>query len=123
MTILAIGDKHYPLVGLRELQQKMSLRQQMVLQRELAVTNISSCRTMKDILLLLQSIPRMTKGAIADHPEGMFLIGVMVWASRVCAGEDISLLEAVDVPFDELRFIEDGEELDRDEELEEPGKA
>ena len=99
--ILVIGDKHYPGVTVDEL----SLRHTLALQRELAVTNISSAKTWADVRALLAEFQALDKAARENHPEALFLTALTIWAARVTAGEEMGLLDAVDIPAASVRWI------------------
>ncbi len=99
--IVVIGDKHYPHVNIEDL----SLGHVMALQRELTLTNISSAKTWADVRQLVAEYAATPEGEQPDHPEYLFLTCLVVWAARVTAGEQISLLDAVDVPVSQIKFI------------------
>ena len=99
--ILVIGDKHYPGVAVSEL----SIRHTLALQRELAVTNISSVKTWADVRALLAEFATLDKAGRENHPEALFLTAVTIWAARVTAGEELGLLDAVDIPAASVRWI------------------
>lgn len=103
--ILMIGDRHYELVDAAQLRSKLTFAQQVFLQRELVVTGISSARSFADVVRLAADFYQLPAGERDEHPEGQFLLAVVIWASRVCAGESIGLLEAIDVPISDIRFI------------------
>ena len=99
--ILVIGDKHYPRVAVDEL----SIRHTLALQRELAITNISSAKTWADVRKLLADFSEMEPAERENHPEVLFLTALTIWAARVTAGEDLGLLEAVDIPATSVRWV------------------
>ena len=99
--ILVIGDKHYPGVAVSEL----SIRHSLALQRELAVTNISSAKTWADVRALLAEFQALDKAGRENHPEALFLTAVTIWAARVTAGEELGLLDAVDIPAASVKWI------------------
>ena len=99
--ILVIGDKHYPRVAVDEL----SIRHTLALQRELAITNISSAKTWADVRKLLADFAEMEPAERENHPEVLFLTALTIWAARVTAGEDLGLLEAVDIPATSVRWV------------------
>ncbi len=110
--IIQIGTQSYPMVSIGDMESDLSFRQQMELQRELTLHNVSRCKTMQDILDLLDEIPSMTLTDLEQHPEGLFLLGLMVWASKVAAGEKLGFLDALDFDPRELAFIpEPGDEV------------
>lgn len=121
--IIMIEGRPYEMVDLHAFSSKLSLNQLMALNRELAVTNISSCRTIKDVMAVLNEIKNLPVGDLAgepgstiiDHPEGMFVLGVMIWAARTAAGERLTLLEACDIDLGSLHFVSDAEEEGDDE--------
>ena len=92
--ILVIGDKHYPRVAIDEL----SLRHVMALQRELVLSNVSEAKTFADVRRMFAEFAEMEPAERENHPEVLFLTAVTIWATRVSAGEELSLLEAADVP-------------------------
>ena len=103
--------KVYPLVGLEEFKHILTLRQQIALQRELTLTNISSARTFADVCALVLNYMQLPPNeARPDHPESVFLTGAMTWATRISAGDDITLLEALDVQLENIDWYrEDGD--------------
>jgi len=109
MTLIVIGGKHYPLIDM----EKLSLKHTLVLQRELAVTGISSARSWQDAKELVREFQTMSKEERESHPETLFLTALTIWAARVSAGEDLTLLDAVDVPLSEIKFVH--EPTDRQE--------
>lgn len=110
--IVIVGDKHYPGVQVEDL----SLLNVMALQRELTLNNISRCKTWEDVQALVTEMQAIPEGDRKTHPEMLFMTSLLVWAARVSAGERVSLLDAVDVPISQLRFV--NEPQDRA-----PGKA
>lgn len=99
--ILVIGDKKYPGVAVEEL----SIRHTLALQRELAVTNISSAKTWADVRALLAEFKALDKAGRENHPEALFLTALTIWAARVTAGEEMGLLDAVDIPAASVKWI------------------
>lgn len=117
--IVTIRGKVYRVVPLHEL----SIRHRMQLQRELQVHEISAARTWKGLVGLVSEFAGLSKAEREDHPEGLFLYAVMIWSARVGAGEDISLLDAVDFTDDEAElFDEPGDERPNREDVR-PGKS
>lgn len=99
--IVVVGDKHYPGVQVEDL----SLLNVMALQRELTLNNISRCKTWEDVQALVTEMQTIPEGERKAHPEMLFMTSLLVWAARVSAGERVSLLDAVDVPVSQLRFV------------------
>lgn len=99
--ILIIGDKHYPSVSIDQL----SLAHVLTLQRELVITNVSSAKTFADVQGLIHEFSALPAAERANHPEAIFLAAVTIWATRVSAGESLTLLEAVDIPASSVRWI------------------
>lgn len=99
--IVIVGEKRYPHVNVEDL----SLTHCMALQRELTLTNISSCKTWADVRALLTEYQAMPAADRGNHPEFLFLLSLSVWAARVTAGERIDLLDAVDVPIAQIHFV------------------
>jgi len=111
-VIVVVGDKHYPGVQVEDL----SLLNVMALQRELTLNNISRCKTWEDVQGLVSEMAALSTKDRKAHPEMLFMTCLLVWAARVSAGERVSLLDAVDVPVSQVRFV--NEPQDRA-----PGKA
>ena len=107
--ILVIDGKTYPAVTIGDL----SLRHTLELQRELITTNISSAKTWVDVQALLQEFTALPEDRRATHPEALFLGALTIWATRVSAGEQLSLLEAVDIPTSSVQWVK--EPPDREE--------
>ena len=109
--ILQVAGKTYPFVSLVDIQHALTFNQLMAFNRELATHDISTCKKLADVVELLKSIPSLTLDEVKDHPEGFFLLGVMVWAAKVASGERVSLLQACDFRLEDLSFLpEPGEE-------------
>ena len=99
--IVIVGDKRYPHVSIEDL----SLAHAMALQRELTITNISSCKTWADVRRMVEEYQHLAPAERGNHPEFLFLLSLYVWAARVTAGERIELLDAVDVPISQIKFV------------------
>lgn len=102
--LLQIGGKRYPVRSLEDL----SLRLAAQLQHELgsgAFDRITSVRSMDELRDVLGEWGNLPKAEKVRHPEAMFLTCLTIWASRSMAGEDLSLLDAVDVPMSAVEWI------------------
>lgn len=99
--IVVVGEKRYPGTQIEDL----SLAHAMALQRELTITNISSCKTWADVRAMAQDYQTMPAAERGNHPEFLFLLSLYVWAARVSAGERLDLLDAVDVPISQIHFV------------------
>lgn len=99
--IVVVGNKHYPGVQVEDL----SLLHVMALQRELTLNNISRCKTWEDVQALVSEMAALAAEDRKAHPEMLFMTCLLVWAARVSAGERVSLLDAVDVPVSQVRFV------------------
>lgn len=99
--ILVINGKTYPGTSMSDL----SLRRTLELQRELVTTGISSARTWGEIQGLMNEFMGMTPGERAHHPEALFLTALTIWAARVGSGEDLTLLDACDVPLTAVQWV------------------
>lgn len=99
--ILIVGDRQYPSVSIDQL----SLRHVLALQRELVLTNISSAKTFADVKALVEELSALPAAQRAEHPELLFLSAVTIWATRVSAGDQLTLLEAVDLPASSVRWV------------------
>ena len=120
--IMVINGRPYEMVDLHSFARKLSFNHLMGFNRELATTNISSCRTINDVLAVLNEVKDLPVGdlegnpgdTIVDHPEGMFLLGVMIWAARTAAGERLTLLEACDFDLGALEFVREPDAAEAD---------
>lgn len=99
--ILVINGKTYPGTSMSDLSLKRTLE----LQRELVTTGISSARTWGEIQGLMNEFMGMTPGERAHHPEALFLTALAIWAARVGSGEDLTLLDACDVPLSAVQWV------------------
>ena len=99
--ILVINGKTYPGTTMSELSLKRTLE----LQRELATTGISSARTWNEVQSLMESFVKMSAEERARHPEALFLTALTIWAARVAAGDDVTLLEACDIPPSAVKWV------------------
>lgn len=99
--IVIVGDRRYPGVQIEDL----SLAHAMALQRELTITNISSCKTWADVRRMADEYQQLKPADRGNHPEFLFLLSLYVWAARVSAGERLDLLDAVDVPISQIKFV------------------
>lgn len=103
--MLVIEGRPYAMVNLHAFAQELTFNQAMAFNRQLAVSNISRCRTMGDVLGLLAEVKALKTDELMKHPEGVFLLGVLVWAARTVAGERVTLLDACDFKIGALAFI------------------
>lgn len=103
--MLVIEGRPYAMVNLHDFSKELTFNQLLAFNRQLAVSNISRCRTMDDVLGLLAEVKGLKPTELMAHPEGCFLLGVMVWAARTVAGERITLLDACDFRLGDLAFI------------------
>lgn len=115
--------KAYPLVSLEDFKHVLTLRQQIALQRELTLTNISSARNFAELCaLVVEYVGLPSNEDRIDHPESAFMTGVMIWATRISAGEDITLLDAIDVRLEQLEWYREPGDQEEDEGEQSPGK-
>lgn len=103
--MLVIEGTPYGMVNLHDFSKELTFNQLLAFNRQLAVSNISRCRTMDDVLGLLAEVKTLKTDELMKHPEGCFLLGVLVWAARTVAGERVTLLDACDFKIGDLSFI------------------
>lgn len=101
--ILVIDGKRYPAATIGDL----SLRHTLELQRELITTNISTAKTWMDVQALLEEFTATPEDKRAEHPEALFLSALTIWATRAAAGEQLSLLDAVDIPPSSVQWVKE----------------
>ena len=102
--ILVIGGKKYP----RATVDELSIKHILVLQRELvelSAAGVTSAKTWTDVRALLSEFSRLSEKEQADHPEFLFLISLTIWATRVSAGEEVTLGGALDIPLTSIQFV------------------
>ena len=102
--LLQIGEKRYPVRNLDDLSLKLAAQ----LQHELGsgeFDRITSVRSMDELRDLLGEWGNLPKAEKVRHPEGMFLTCLTIWATRSMAGDDLSLMDAVDVPMSSVDWI------------------
>ena len=102
--IVEVAGRRYPVKQLEDLSMRHAAQLQFEL-RSGAFDRITDLRTMEDIAAFLVEWGLLSRAERANHPNAMFLTCFVVWASRVSAGDDVSLLEAVDVPHHQVSWI------------------
>lgn len=112
--ILDIDGAQYPVVHI----ERLTLAQVLALQAELAANpGITSVRSWREIRRLWDEYGSLPdRDAQLAHPESVFLTALIIWSARVCAGDEVSLLEAADVPLSSVRWIRDQVEVAEAEE-------
>ena len=104
--LIEIDGRRYPVKRIEDLE----LRHIAQLQFELGsgqFDGITSLRTIDDIKRAMGEWGSMPKAERARHVDGIFLTCFTVWAARVMAGEDLTLMEAISVPADSLSWIKE----------------
>ena len=99
--ILVIDGKTYP----RATVDDLSLKQILALQRELIANDISSAKSWDDLSALITEFASQSEETRKRNPEAMFLSMFTIWATRVCAGDDVSLLDVMNAPISELKSV------------------
>lgn len=100
--LIEIDGRRYPIKRVEDLE----LRHIAQLQHELAsseLQRVTSFRTVAQV----QAALKARSGQPADGPEDLFLTCFIVWLSRVLAGEDVTLLEAISIPAASLKMVEE----------------
>ena len=59
----------------------------------------------KDVVAFASEFQALDKAERENHPEVLFLTALTIWAARVTAGEELGLLDAVDIPAAAVRWI------------------
>ena len=104
--LIEIGGKRYPIKRVEDLE----LRHIAQLQHELASSELQRVTSLRTVAQI-QAALKERNGQPADGPEDLFLTCFIVWLSRVLAGEDLTLLEAISVPAASLRFVQEPSDL------------
>lgn len=102
--LLQYGGQRYPVRSLDDLTLKHAAQ----LQHELgsgAFDGITSVRTMEDVRDVLGRWGNLPKAEKVRHPEAMFLTCLTLWATLTLAGEDVTLMKAIDVKLDTIEWI------------------
>jgi hypothetical protein len=96
----AIGDKTYDAAAIENLSLKMLLdleRQSESMGRRLSVAEIRRSTAEMEALA--------TDAEREAHPFAAWMLAVVLWASRVLAGEQVTFADAIDFPMSQLRFL------------------
>jgi len=104
MSVIVYGGKRYPVRDLDDLTLKHAAQ----LQHELhsgEFDGITSVRTMDDLRRTVGEFGNLRPGERKRHPEGMFLTCVSLWATLTTAGENLTLMQAIDVPLSSIEWI------------------
>lgn len=104
MARFKIGTKIYTSAALDEI----SLRDLMLFNTQAAEMGLAE--RWDDVERIADELDALSIEEAEHHPGKMVMIGVTVWASRRCAGEDVSLDEAVDIPLRSIVFLPDTED-------------
>ena len=102
--LIQIGEKRYPVKTVEDLTLKHIAKLQYEL-RSGEFDGLTSLRTLDDIHRAFGEWGNLPKSEQQEHPEGLFLTCFVVWASRCMAGDEVTLLDAIDFPAASLRFI------------------
>jgi hypothetical protein len=96
-----IGTKVYE----TDVLDTISLRDLMVFNRQVADMGLSI--TWADVERISAEMAEIGEADGASrHPEAMLMTGVVIWASRRAAGDDVTFEQAVDIPMSEIVWIE-----------------
>lgn len=88
-------------------------------------TEAVGCRmTWAEVQALLEELAGIAEAEAENHPAALFVIGLTVWASRLNAGETVTLAEAVDFPLGDLQWLpEPGDHKEPKNPTQRPPKA
>jgi hypothetical protein len=95
-----IGTKVYE----TDVLDDISLRDLMVFNRQVADMGLSI--TWADIERISVEMSELDEKDAARHPEAMLMTGVVIWASRRSAGDDVTFEQAVDIPMSQIVWLE-----------------
>lgn len=110
--LIEIDGRRYPMRSIEDLELRHVAKLQFELRSQF--DGITSLRTIDDIRAALAGWAKLSKAERKTHPDGIFLTCFAVWSSRVLAGEDLTLMEAISVPAASLRIIAEPEDLKGD---------
>lgn len=97
----------------------LTLAQLIRLEKECAA--LGQAMKWRDLRAMLERIAAMDADKAQDDDDFLLFIGITVWASRLAAGETVSLADAVAFRLADLEFLPDeGEELPADEPADPP---
>ena len=99
--ILVIDGKTYP----RATMDDLSLKQVLTLQREMVAHELTSAKSWAEVGELITEFASQSNETRKRNPEAPFLVAVTIWATRVCAGEEVSLLDVVSMPLSKLNSV------------------
>lgn len=115
---LEIGGKRYPVKRIEDLTLKHIAQFQFEMGSG-QFDGITTLRTLNDVKQAMGAWGNLPKAEQDGYPDALFLTCFTVWAARALAGEDITLMDAIDVPASSLRWV--AEPSDRPNP--QPGKA
>lgn len=82
----------------------ISLRDLMVFNRQVADMGLPL--TWADVERISAEMAELDEAEAARHPDAMVMTGVVIWASRRAAGDEVTFEEAVDIPLSEIVWLE-----------------
>ena len=100
--LLEIDGKRYPVKAMEDLELRHVAKLQHELSNNPGITSLTGWGDIRRVLGEWGNLPKREREA---HPEGMFLTCLTIWASRVLAGEDLTLMEAISVPARKILWV------------------
>lgn len=104
MPRIVINGKTYPTSTL----DRLTLRQLLVLESQTA--ELGSPMTWGQLQAMAQRISESGEEKAQDDPQFPWFLGMLIWASRNEAGENLTFGEAVDFPISDLQVLPDPED-------------
>ena len=105
--LLDINGRRYPVKQIEDLELRHIVQFQHEMATDPDLQRVTSLRTLAEVKEVWGAWGNMDPTERQRAPEGLFLTCFTVWASRVLAGENLTLLEAVSVPARAIKWVEE----------------
>lgn len=105
--LMEIDGRRYPVKAIGDLELRHMAQFQHEMATDPLLEHVTSLRTLAQVEDALAAHAKMGKAERQANPDGLFLTCFTVWASRVLAGENVTLVEAISVPLSKLNWIKE----------------
>lgn len=103
---IRVGEQTYTPAAL----DRISLRNLMRLEAE--TDALGRKMRWSDLRAIARTIGALPQDEAANHDDFPWFLGMLIWAARLEAGEEITFTDAIDFPLGDLEFIPDpGDEV------------
>lgn len=105
--LLDIDGTRYPVKQIEDLELRHIAQIQHELSTDERLQQVTNLRTLAQIKKAWGHWGSLPERQRAEAEDGLFLTCFTVWAARVIAGEDLTLIDAISVPMRSLHWIEE----------------